>query len=200
MLKKVIPIVILLCLIFSISVIAENEMPTSEDTVTEVSEQMPQGAEERPQGVRRNMGTPPSGDMQNPGTPPNVSNSTMPPKGMNRGQKPSGEITPPQNAEVDSAVNVPQSTPAAKETAENTTSTDEQNNHDTEENPQFEGRMPGGMQGGFPGNIQNNNQQTKDAEPMTFWGFVKTYSTPIASVILLALAFIFVIFYRRKNY
>lgn len=114
--------------------------------------------------------------------------------------KPSGEITPPQNAEVDSAVNVPQSTPAAKETAENTTSTDEQNNHDTEENPQFEGRMPGGMQGSFPGNMQNNNQQTKDAEPMTFWGFVKTYSTPIASVILLALAFIFVIFYRRKNY
>ena len=199
MLKKVIPIVILLCLIFSISVIAENEMPASEDTVTEVLEQMPQGAEERPQGVRRNMGTPPSGDMQGR-TPPTMPNGEFPREGMNRGQKPSGEFTPPQNAEVDSAVNVPQSTPAAKETAENTTSTDEQNNHDTEENPQFEGRMPGGMQGGFPGNMQNNNQQTKDAEPMTFWGFVKTYSTPIASVILLALAFIFVIFYRRKNY
>jgi len=199
MLKKVIPIVILLCLIFSISVMAENEIPASEEMVPEVSEQISQGAEEQPQGVRGNMGTPPSGDMQGR-TPPNVSNSAMPPKGMNTGQKPSGEITPPQNAEVDSAVNVPQSTPAAKETAENTTSTDEQNNHDTEENPQFEGRMPGGMQGGFPGNMQNNNQQTKDAEPMTFWGFVKTYSTPIASVIFLALAFIFVIFYRRKNY
>ena len=199
MLKKVIPIVILLCLIFSISVIAQNEMPTSEDTVTEVSEQMPQGAEEQPRGVRGNMGTLPSGDMQGR-TPPTMPNGKIPREGMNRGQKPSGEITPPQNAEVDSAVNVPQSTPAAKETAENTTSTDEQNNHDTEENPQFEGRKPGGMQGGFPGNMQNNNQQAKDAEPMTFWGFVKTYSTPIASVILLALAFIFVIFYRRKNY
>lgn len=118
MLKKVIPIVILLCLIFSISVIAENEMPTSEDTVAEVSEQMPQGAEERPQGVRRNMGTPPSGDMQ----------------------------------------------------------------------------------GGFPGNMQSNSRQTQEAEPMTFGSFVKTYSTPITSVILLTLAFIFVIFYRRKNY
>ena len=175
-------------------------MPTSEDNVTDVSEQMPQGAEEGPQGVRRNMGTPPSDDMQNRGTPPNVSNSAMPPKGMNRGQKPSGEVTPPQNTEFGNTEKVSQSTPAAKETAENETSTDEQNNHDTEENPQFEGRMPGGMQGGFPGNMQNNNQQTKDAEPMTFWGFVKTYSTPIASVILLALAFIFVIFYRRKNY
>ncbi|MBR2886308.1 MAG: hypothetical protein IKB93_16205, partial [Clostridia bacterium] len=86
------------------------------------------------------------------------------------------------------------------ETAENETSIYEKNKQNPEENPQFEGRMPGGMQGGFPGNKQNNNQQTKDVEPITFWGFVKTYSTPIASVILLALAFIFVIFYRRKNY
>ena len=199
MLKKVIPIVVALCLIFSISVMAENEIPASEEMVPEVSEQISQGAEEQPQGVRVNMGTPPSGDMQGR-TPPTMPNGKIPREGMNRGQKPSGEITPPQNAEVDSAVNVPQSTPAAKETAENATSTDEQNNHDTEENPQFEGRMPGGMQGGFPGNMQNNNQQTKDAEPMTFWGFVKTYSTPIISVILLAVAFIFVIFYRRKNY
>ena len=199
MLKKVIPIVILLCLIFSISVIAENEMTTSEDTVTEVSEQIPQGAEERPQGVRRNMGTPPSGDMQGR-TSPTMPNGKTPREGMNRGQKPSGEVTPPQNTEFGNTEKVSQSTPAAKETAENETSTDEQNNHNTEEKSQFEGRMPGGMQGGFPGNMQNNNQHTKDAEPMTFWGFVKTYSTPITSVILLALAFIFVIFYRRKNY
>ena len=199
MLKKVIPIVISLCLIFSISVMAENEIPATEEMVTEVSEQISQGAEEQPQGVRGNMGTPPSSDMQGR-TPPTMPNGKIPREGMNRGQKPSGEFTPPQNTDVEKNENVPQSTPAAKETAENTTSTDEQNNHDTEENPQFEGRMPGGMQGGIPGNMQNNNQQTKDAEPMTFWGFVKTYSTPIASVILLALAFIFVIFYRRKNY
>lgn len=174
-------------------------MTTSEDTVTEVSEQIPQGAEERPQGVRRNMGTPPSGDMQGR-TSPTMPNGKTPREGMNRGQKPSGEVTPPQNTEFGNTEKVSQSTPAAKETAENETSTDEQNNHNTEENSQFEGRMPGGMQGGFPGNMQNNNQHTKDAEPMTFWGFVKTYSTPITSVILLALAFIFVIFYRRKNY
>ena len=109
MLKKVIPIVISLCLIFSISVMAENENIVVEEPAPEMSEQMPQNAKEL---------------------------------------------------------------------------------------PQFEGRM----QGGFHGNMQNNNQQTKEAEPMTFWGFVKTYSTPITSVILLALAFIFVIFYRRKNY
>lgn len=118
MLKKVLPIVISLCLIFSISAMAENETPSNEDAIPEASEQIPQGAEEQPQGGRGNMGTPPYG----------------------------------------------------------------------------------GMRGGFPGNMQNNNQQTQETEPMTFLGFIKTYSTPITSVILLALAFIFVVFYRRKNY
>ena len=199
MLKKVIPIVISLCLIFSISVMAENEIPTSEETVPEVLEQIPQGAEEQSQGDLGNMGTPPSGDMQGRIS-PTMPNGKTPREGMNRGQKPSREVTPPQNTEFGNTEKVSQSTSTVEEPAENETSTDEQNNHNTEKNPQFEGRMPGGIQGGFPGNMQNNNQQTKDVEPMTFWGFVKTYSTPIASVILLALAFIFVIFYRRKNY
>ena len=87
-----------------------------------------------------------------------------------------------------------------EETAENETLVNEQNKQNTERNPQFEGRIPSGMQSGFPDSMQNNNQQTRETEPMTFWGFVKTYSTPITSVILLALAFIFVVFYRRKNY
>ena len=197
MLKKVIPIVISLCLIFSISVMAENTSTVTDGSAAGASQQMSQG--ERTQGGRGNMGTPPSGAMQG-GTPPNMPNGEIPREGMNRGQKPSGEFTSPQNTDVEKNENVPQSTPAAKETAENTTSTDEQNNHNTEENPQFEGRMPGGMQGGFPGNMQSNSGQTQEAEPMTFGSFVKTYSTPITSVILLALAFIFVIFYRRKNY
>ena len=199
MLNKVIPIVISLCLIFSISVMAENEIPASEEMVPEVSEQISQGAEEQPQGVRGNMGTPPSGDMQGR-TPPTMPNGKIPREGMNRGQKPSGEFTPPQNTDVEKTENVPQSTPKSHETTENETSTDEKNNHNIEENPPFEGRMPGGIQGGFPGNMQSNSGQTQEAEPMTFGSFVKTYSTPITSVILLALAFIFVIFYRRKNY
>ena len=118
MLKKVIPIVLMLCLLFSTSVMAENENSVSEETVPEVSEQMPQDAWERPQGGRGNMGMPPSDDRQ----------------------------------------------------------------------------------GRIPPNMQNFNGQAQEEVPMTFSGFVKTYSTPITSVVLLGLAFIFVIFYRRKNY
>lgn len=197
MIKKVAPIVAVLCLIFSISAMAENTSTVTDGSDISVSQQMPQG--ELQQGVRGNMGTPPSGDMQGR-TPPTMPNGKIPREGMNRGQKPSGEVTPPQNTEFGNTEKVSQSTSTVEESAENETSTDEQNNHNTEENPQFEGRMPGGMQGGFPGNMQSNSGQTQEAEPMTFGSFVKTYSTPITSVILLALAFIFVIFYRRKNY
>ena len=145
MLKKIIPIVLTLCLIFGVSVMAENTNPVNDGAVPEISEQTPQNKEELPQGSGDNMEIPPMGDMQNGGMPPNMQNGGMSREGMNNGQ------------------------------------------------------MPGGM-GEFPGNMQNFNGQTQEEEPMTFSGFVKTNSTPITSVILLAFAFVFVIFYRRKNY
>ena len=132
MLKKVIPIVLTLCLMLGVSVMAENTNPINDANAPEISEQMPNGAPESPQGGGDNMGMPPMGDMQNGG---------MSRQGMNNGQMPDGR---------------------------------------------------------FMGN--NFNGQTQEAEPMTFLDFVKTYSTPITSVILLAFAFVFVIFYRRKNY
>ncbi len=198
MLKKVIPIALSLCLIFSISVMAVNENPVNEDSVPEVSEQIPQNAEELPQGEESNTGMPLSGDMQGR-TPPNISNGEMPPEGMNRGQRPQGNFTPPQNAG--------EFTPPQNTDATNTEATAPQtNSNESSEssqvpggNQQFGGQMPGGM-GGFPGNMQNFNSQTQEEAPKGFLGFVKTYSTPITSVIILILAFIFVIFYRRKNY
>jgi len=64
---------------------------------------------------------------------------------------------------------------------------------------EFNGQMPNGM-GGFPGNMQGFNQEMQTEEKMGLLEFIKTNATPITSLILLALAFIFVIFYRRKNY
>ena len=123
--KKLIPIALLLCLIFSISVMAENTNKINDETVPEVSGQIPNEIKEQPQGGRGGMG--------------------IPPEGMNRGQ------------------------------------------------------MPEGMEESL-GNMQNDNMNTQVEQPTDFLSFVKTYSTPITSVILLVLAFIFVIFYRRKNY
>lgn len=102
MLKKVISITLSLCLISSVIVMAENANAVSDETVPEVSEQIPH--------ERDKMRMPPMGDMQ------------------------------------------------------------------------------------------DTNQDIHAEQETSFLGFVKTYSTPITSVILLFLAFIFVIFYRRKNY
>ncbi len=53
--------------------------------------------------------------------------------------------------------------------------------------------------GNMPGGFGRNNTQV-ETEPMTFMGFIKEYQTPIISVILLLLAFVFVKLYKRKNY
>ena len=61
--------------------------------------------------------------------------------------------------------------------------------------------MQGGFRGGMTGNNQNefiNDNQGKASGGIS--DFLKEYSTPVTAIILLILAFIFVIFYKRKNY
>ena len=88
------------------------------------------------------------------------------------------------------------------------------------------GGMPEGMQGGMPGNMQgrmpqggfggfngempegmeewfggrNGMQSTEPEAPKTFMDIVKENATPIFSIVLLAGAFVFVIFYKKKNF
>ncbi len=54
--------------------------------------------------------------------------------------------------------------------------------------------------GGFGGMGGWNMQAEQPEQPTGFLGFLKTYLTPVISVILLALAFVFVGCYKRKNY
>lgn len=60
---------------------------------------------------------------------------------------------------------------------------------------------PRGMRGEFSENMSDRGTDAESgSSPMTFAGFLKEYSTPVTSVVLLALAFVFVIFYKRKRY
>ena len=74
------------------------------------------------------------------------------------------------------------------------------------QNPDFppdmqNGEMPFGDMEGFPGDMPDfGGWTTQEEQPMSFMSFLKTYSTPVTSIILLIFAFIFVIFYKRKNY
>ena len=65
--------------------------------------------------------------------------------------------------------------------------------------PQFGGQMPGGM-GGFSGNMQNANVEERTEQETGFMAFVKEYQTPVTAMVLLILAYVFVIFYKRKHY
>lgn len=172
MLKKVIAIVLMLCLIFSISVM----------TVAAVGETQ--------QGGGRG-GMPPMGEMpQGEFTP---SEGFTPPQNA-------GEFAPPQSEERGSAETTdPKTNKDLTEEGQQTQENGEDANQIQGGKQQFGDQMPGDM-GGFSGNMQSFNGQTQENAPKGFLGFVKTYSTPITSVVLLGLAFIFVIFYRRKNY
>ena len=183
MFKKILLITVLICLVFSICASAENTISVTNETVPGASQQMPQGD-------RGNMRVPPNGEMPVRGTPPNMPNGEMPAGGMNRNQTSPSNVPPTQNQNPTNSA--PQQVPSDD-------SLPAENSQTPNGNQQFGGRMPGGM-GGFPGNIQNFGERNQEEVPAGFRGFVKTYSTPIISLILLGLAFIFVIFYKRKNY
>ena len=178
MLKKVITIALSLFLLCSIGVLAASAVGEAQQR--EARGGMPQ------------MGEMPQGDFA-------PHEGFTPPEGEFTPPQNAGEFTPPQNngsAETTAPkadAGVAEETPQAAENGEES----EQAQGENVQNAPFGGGMPEGM-GGFPGNMQGS--QTAEAEqPAGFLGFVKTYATPITSVILLGLAFIFVIFYKRKN-
>ena len=64
-----------------------------------------------------------------------------------------------------------------------------------------EGMTPPEMPNGeMPPGMTDQEQNAEEKAENIILTFVKTYSTPIISVVLLAFAFVFVIFYKRKSY
>ncbi len=62
-----------------------------------------------------------------------------------------------------------------------------------------EGNMRG-FRGEMPPGMTEQEQSAEEISENKILTFVKTYSTPIISVVLLVFAFVFVIFYKRKSY
>lgn len=178
MVKKAAVIILSLCLIFCISVMAET---ANENSNADTSA--------------------PSQDMSNMGIPPEMQSGEMPPGGNRGGQMPEGEFTPPQNTETNNAEGTaPQADGNIEETAQPPENSGE-NNQESGENTPFDGQMPGNMGDfNFPGGMANSVQNTETEQATGFIGFIKTYSTPITSVILLLCAFVFVHFYKKKQY
>ena len=176
MLKKIIPFILVFCLLFATSVMAEDV-------------QMGRGG--------RPGGTPPEGF--NPGNgefapPENFDPSQMPDFGNStppEGFKPKdGEFAPAENAEVPGTENT--------EKKEETPAEVQEGNTPSVDNGQVNNGMPG-KQGGNMFNMQNQQQNLQE-QPTGFKLLLQKYFTPAVSVLLLILAFAFVIFYKRKQY
>ena len=188
MLKKIIPFILIFCLLFATTVMAEDVPPTRGNR--------PQGGP--PQGFNPGSGeftppedftpgegefTPPEGF--DPSQMPDFGNGT-PPEGFNPENR---EFTPPENIEVQGDENTePQGETSVENPQDNT-------------NPQGNGQFGGGRPNG-QGNWNNmfGQQQTVQEQPTGFKLLVQQYFTPAVSVLLLILAFVFVIFYKRKQY
>lgn len=186
MIGKITAFLLCFMLVFSFGVCAENTADTgSQDAQPTIEQQgeMPMrgGNGERMGGGRQGgMGRPPMGEMpqgermQPPQMPTDENGNAMQPPQM-QNETPSGETA--QQPIADNAEGA----------AEN-----EQNQLQLGE---FTGGMPRGND--MSGVLNINDTQPAKSSVLEF---VKTNSTPIISIILLALAFVFVIFYRRKNY
>ena len=187
MFKKVITTVFSLCLIFGICAMTVSAADETQQNGMPWSGVMQSGELAIPEGFTAPEGFNPSdGEITFPQN--------------------SGEFTPPQNEESESS----QATDSQTDTRVTSENQQASENSDWSgqtqgRNQQFDGRIQGGNppfgggMGGFSGNM-TNSQNTVSNQSAGFLGFVKTYSTPVTSIILLGLAFIFVVFYRRKNY
>ena len=207
MIKKILPIILCLMLVFGISVSATN---TQGDTPTEnnqTTEEMP-NRQERPQGGGRgNMGMPPnmpSGEappeLPEGMIPPEMPNGEMPPKlpeGMTPPEMPNDEMPPQINGQANAENQQQSGQSSSGSNAENTTATEGNTNPNAI--GRGEGEM-GGFRGEMPPGMTEQEQKTEEKAENKILIFVKTYSTPIISVVLLAFAFLFVIFYKRKSY
>ncbi len=190
MVKKILICSICLMLLLGVSVSAQREMPQGNPPS---NMEIPQG--NPPSGMQRPQGTPPEG-MELP-------EGAEPPQGMpedrevfsggEQGQRPQGNT---DNTQLDAG----QPTNEAGENANQPQGQDV--NGEVPQNQNGNQMTPPDMDfgvGNMPSGFGKNNTPI-DAEQVTFMGFVKEYQTPIISVVLLLLAFVFVKLYKRKNY
>lgn len=183
MIKRILPIILYLCLISGVTAMAANSTDGTNADMPAVTEEMP-----TQDGGNRQGGGPDGMGGQHPGG-ENAQGGKAP--AMPDGEMPIGEATPPEE-------NGQQEQPSNSENTVDTTTdtTDERSNR------MQSGGMNGGMDG-MNGGMREDTQNTENGETASQDGIldlIKIYSTPITAVILLALAFVFVLFYKRKTY
>ena len=210
MAKKLIVAVLLLCIALSFNTFAENS--AENQNIPAESQQVPAGGNTFSGEVPPNM---PSREMPQGNFDPskmperNFDSSKMPQRNFDSSKMPQGNFDPskmPQRntdtSDMPQGGFTPPSNNGGERPSRNTNEnvpTEGNGNESAWNGMQFGGEMPQGM-GRFPGDIMSQDENTPNVEESGFKGFVKKYSTPITSLVLLGLAYLFVIFYKRKHY
>ncbi|MDO4618008.1 MAG: hypothetical protein Q4B31_00630 [Clostridia bacterium] len=155
----------------AIGVYAENEQADNAQNQVPAEERIPGERQGRQRPNGENLPVPPEGMEFPEGMP------EMPEK---------GEFTPPEDTELTPPQN-----------------NDETGIEENFDNPNFQRPSRGDgnpvmQNGNFEENMQN--QTTEEKESYSLSKFIKEYQTPIISIVLLIIAFVFVKLYKRKNY
>ena len=186
MIKKIIPVLLCLCLSFSVACYGENTADTQETQMPPMGEMPPRG--NMPQnGEMPDFGEmPPRGNMPQNGEMPDF--GEMPQRGQGNMNFQGGEMPPRGEKFTQPAMEKPAEITDAP--AEEVPTTGEE----TTENQSMDGNKGNW---GNRGMMPSFGQSQQEIAPVSFF---ETYFDAIASVILLVLAFIFVIFYKRRQY
>lgn len=211
MLKKIIWAVLSLCLLFGISAMAENTV--NQDIVPAASSEVPAKGgfdpSQMPQGDFDPSKMPQGGFDSSKMPRGDFDPSKMPQGGFDPSQMPEGSFMPPSGngTMADNIPNAPkdsgtengksQKPEEGAQTNDENASDLEIGNRTDDDKSAFGGGLPGDS---FPGTMQDGVPNTEEEQQIDFFGFVRTYATPITSVILLALAYLFVFLYKRKHY
>ena len=173
MIKKIIPVFLCICLSFAVICYGENTVETPENLPAP-----PQGAMPM-EGARPQMGEmPPQGEVPAMGERPS------------RGEMPQGDVNPAEGASVPASPVSPETQQPTEQETENNQNPDTITEATPMENMPQQGDKGG--QGRMPAFGQNQSAESES--------FFDKYFDAIVSVILLILAYVFVIFYKRRQY
>lgn len=181
MLKKIIPVFLCLCLSFAVICYGENTVET----------QIPPRGEMPPQGAMPSEGEFPQMDRMPPmGEKPPQGEVPAMGERPSRGEMPQGGVNPAEGASVPTSPVSPEIQQPIERETENSQNPDTVTEATPVENQPQQGNWR--EQGRMPSFGQNQSVESES--------FLDKYFDATVSVILLILAYIFVVFYKRRQY
>lgn len=198
MMRKILPLILAISVALGVHAAAAEPEENQEGFPPGFAQEMPREGSENRSGDNGG-GMPPQGRREErampQGAPEMPQRDTALPEGQPQEENHAGQAMPvrPEDNKQSGEVQPGQ-------TAENNSENNQESREQLDEaaaEPENEQRPDGFGEGNeFP----NRDRRGEEQQEAGFFGFVKSYATPIFSVFLLAVAFVFVVLYKRREY